>query len=690
MTNNILIENQYNRTSLFEKENVNYLVRVLKRFNTVPKVNNINIITSTTEPTIFQIIPNKSIIIGSAFLNQPVLALVYLRYGIEWQLWYKALNSDKKDTVLCDIAALEVTRIFYKLLPKDDKEKLETLDYFLINLIKKETDVTTECALQHEGLQSFHGMKTVENNCKESWKAIIENLAKPTEYLLMAGGDLRLNIDEIELLNKYGCRPFPRPDAFTFASSTASSVSNFAFDKTDKVRSILINNSLKNGFKKATIDFSELLKDNLRKIFKLNEECEIIFSPSGTDSSLQIAAITQIMSDKDITHILVASDETGSGVASALKGCHFENTTALNFPVKKGDRIEGFRDVDLIKIPFRDENGDLKSSSQLDQEVFDAVSKTSELGRHVVLHTMDQSKLGYQSPSDKFIKKLNSLKKLSLQIIVDGSQLRLDPKDIQNYLSKGYIVTITGSKYFTGPPYCGALILPENVTKVISSAKTILPKGLTQYYNHSDWPTSWSCSSELSDGYNYGSYMRWNAAIVEMDRYYKTPILYRNMGIEMFCNFVEDSIKDADFLVPIYGDETKTNTYYSKEFGIRNIRTIFPFFILKNNEALSVDNVKKLYTLLNSDLSDKFADSSIEIIRLAAQKCHIGQAVEVKYSNNIESAVLRMSLGARVISESWVNRDISLFFRNIELQMNQITIIIKKIELIINTPDLLS
>jgi hypothetical protein len=46
----------------------------------------------------------------------------------------------------------------------------------------------------------------------------------------MAGGDLRLNIDEIHLLNKYGCRPF-RPEAFTFASSTASSVSNFAFDK---------------------------------------------------------------------------------------------------------------------------------------------------------------------------------------------------------------------------------------------------------------------------------------------------------------------------------------------------------------------------------------------------------------------------------------------------------------------------
>jgi hypothetical protein len=32
--------------------------------------------------------------------------------------------------------------------------------------------------------------------------------------------------------------------------------------------------------------------------------------------------------------------------------------------------------------------------------------------------------------------------------------------------------------------------------------------------------------------------------------------------------------------------------------------------------------------------------------------------VNVKYTNDIESAILRISLGSRVISESWVNRDI--------------------------------
>mgnify|MGYP001817778769 FL=1 len=138
MANNKLIEDQYKRTSLFEKENVNYLVRVLKRFNTVPKINSINIITSNSEPDLFKIVHNKSIKIGSAFLDKPVLALIYLRYGIEWQLWYKALGDEKSDIVLCDLAALKVTRIFYELLPKEDKEKLENIDFFLVNLINKD------------------------------------------------------------------------------------------------------------------------------------------------------------------------------------------------------------------------------------------------------------------------------------------------------------------------------------------------------------------------------------------------------------------------------------------------------------------------------------------------------------------------------------------------------------------------
>jgi hypothetical protein len=48
---------------------------------------------------------------------------------------------------------------------------------------------------------------------------------------------------------------FQDQEAFTFASSTTSSVSNFVLSKTDKVRSILIRNSLKTDLRALQMNF---------------------------------------------------------------------------------------------------------------------------------------------------------------------------------------------------------------------------------------------------------------------------------------------------------------------------------------------------------------------------------------------------------------------------------------------------
>ena len=136
MIKNLPIEDQYNRTSLFKTENVNELIRILTRFGTIPKINSINIITSNDEPDLFKIIPGKSIKIGANFLNNPIVALIYLRYGIEWQIWYRGLGKNKSHPILCDIAALQVTHIFFNLLPKEDKIKLKESNHFLAEFIQ--------------------------------------------------------------------------------------------------------------------------------------------------------------------------------------------------------------------------------------------------------------------------------------------------------------------------------------------------------------------------------------------------------------------------------------------------------------------------------------------------------------------------------------------------------------------------
>jgi hypothetical protein len=88
--------------------------------------------------------------------------------------------------------------------------------------------------------------------------------------------------------------------------------------------------------------------------------------------------------------------------------------------------------------------------------------------------------------------------------------------------------------------------------------------------------------------------MRWNAAVVEMDRYFKTPVLYRNMGIEMFCNFVEESIHEAAFYNLSMAMKLRPRATTVKNSELE-ISAIFPFFILLNNEPLTVDKVKTLY-----------------------------------------------------------------------------------------------
>ena len=65
-------------------------------------------------------------------------------------------------------------------------------------------------------------------------------LAAPVEVLLTTGGDTRLAVDPETGLNCYGCSPRPRPDAITFASTTATSISDGAFAAVEGLRRRLI------------------------------------------------------------------------------------------------------------------------------------------------------------------------------------------------------------------------------------------------------------------------------------------------------------------------------------------------------------------------------------------------------------------------------------------------------------------
>ena len=91
----------------------------------------------------------------------------------------------------------------------------------------------------------------------------------PLPHLLAAGGDTRLHLDPASRLNFYGCRPYPRPEAFTFASSTATSISERAYAAAEAARDDLIRAGLHHGLDRAVTSLVESLRHELAGLLGL-------------------------------------------------------------------------------------------------------------------------------------------------------------------------------------------------------------------------------------------------------------------------------------------------------------------------------------------------------------------------------------------------------------------------------------
>ncbi len=677
---------------LHEKDNQHtsartQLVRILSRSSTLPKVDDIFIRIDPTGEKAVNIEPGKTVSIGAWYLSHPVAALLCLRYALEWQIWYKSQPRNAIDPRICDMAACRVAAKFFGLIPGIDKDCIDYIPPELAeNIMLFAGDAPFQDAVEkinYDKLRTFHGIATPQKAIHKPFLKIVNYLAYPIEYLMMSGGDQRLKVDPETLLNKYGCRPFPRPEAFSFASSTASSISNTAYSRTQFKRKELIRESFKHKLPQMAAHFEDEIVSSLRNQLSIPGNTEVILTPSGTDVSLLVAALSQAIYEKEIVHILVASNETGSGVPLALNGCHFSDTTAQGIEVNKGEEVQGFRNAEVVGIPLRDEQGHLRSISEVDEEVIETIEKALKAGKQAVLHAINQSKLGYSSPSDEYLMKIKEKYGESVLALIDNSQLRMDPEDINNYLEQGFLMTITGSKFFTGPPFNGALLIPGKLAEKWSKVERHLPEGIKAYFYKEALP-EWPLAAGLESGINLGHVMRWYASTVEIERYYKTPLSLRYLGIELFCDHVSKSIAEADFLEPLSGRKAPTGNEIDP-MSMKDRKTIFPFFVKRNGKVLNKEELDELYRNLNRDLSKKYENESDDIKRLAAQCCHIGQPVATSYKDGSPSAVVRINLGARVVSESWKNRDSSIFFRAIEEEMIQVDIIIRKIQLAISS-----
>ena len=472
-----------------------------------------------------------------------------------------------------------------------------------------------------------------------------------TESLLIQNADTRLVLNPDTGLNRYGCSPKPRKQIYSFSTSTGTSVSKSAFKEIELWHQKLFHACVKDDSNVPIESFIRELEQSILDVLSLDQDkVEIFLSSSGTDAQLQVSSVVSSLKQGKWISVVVGSEQTGSGTPYSTRECHFDEKTSLDISVNKGQNIEGSDNIEFFGIEFTDKNGCLKSLDQVDQEIQHQVEDLISQGYNILLHVMDQSKYGCTAPSDSILDLLREKYNERLYVIIDACQLRLDSIDLMNYINHGDIVLITGSKFFGGPAFSGATLYPKDFQNNLLKKNNTLPVGLVDYMSEFELKSWKRLLPKYKSYIPIGMYLRWYGALFEMKRYYDIPKEERIHALGVFGKGIYDLISNNKNLHLVIKAEDKwwnRQTYKGDELS--GNRTIFPFFVYNSNgKFLSQDQVKKLYELLNTDISDYpgLQDSDKE---LASIYCHIGQPVKI---DQLKTSVLRISIGARNIIET--------------------------------------
>lgn len=487
----------------------------------------------------------------------------------------------------------------------------------------------------------------------EARLAAIWPLLGPAEWLMERGGDARLRVDPQTGLNGYGCSHRPRPWAITYASSTASSVSERGYAGAEAARKHWLIAALQSGNDPVAVLAMDArrVRQRIAECFAVPPDGDVILAASGTDCELFMVALAQLACpDAPVTNILLAPEETGSGVPLAASGRHFAMDTARGVAVTKGATLRGYRpDTILVAVPVRAGDGAMRSEAAI---VADCRAAIAAAPGYCLLHLLDVSKTGVQAPSPDNLPALLACRPGAMTIVVDACQTRISTRQIRAYLDAGCVVLVTGSKFFTGPPFAGAILLPgmhkrgqaePSPGRLLRPARN-LPAGLHDYTARPEWPES-EATASLPPGANPGLLMRWHAALAEIEAFQQVPDARCDQILRLFTQQVRAAILANPSLMLIDPPPLRRGT------GWDTIATLLCFALRDTDTGALLDMAaaRQVYAWLNADLSTALALDTADR-HLARRFCHLGQPAPLPGLNGATIGVLRLSAGARLVS----------------------------------------
>jgi hypothetical protein len=484
-------------------------------------------------------------------------------------------------------------------------------------------------------------------------------LATPIGRIVADAVGERARYDSRTGLNQYGASPLPRPEALPFSSSTASSLTPGAYRHLRKLHGELSCATELRGPGSAMATAITQLKQQLLGLCGVEgkDGTEVVLTHSGTEAELFILQLLRMHRDRPAAVILISPEETGSGVVDAVLGRHPDAETPFGGAVRKGSPIDGCLrlESELTIVAVRDPKGKVRSPESIDAEITEHVARLVAAGKHCILHVLDCSKTGLIAPTQRAALSLKAEFAPHLDVVVDACQMRIATERLVRYLDAGCPVLITGSKFYSAPAFCGAVLVPLPLSQEFGHLPP-LPVGFAAYTSRAYWPHNWHRLREsLPHRAAQGLVYRWQAALFEMERFAAIPAAIRARIVGELAHLVAESLGRASRIVPLADGRARGRTAGLPRSWDRT-PTLFPFLALAPGSSgvplpMSPDGTRQVHRLLNVDLCRRAgARVSAEDRRVLATPCHLGQPVILPRDGESPLAVLRLAIGAPMVS----------------------------------------
>jgi len=472
------------------------------------------------------------------------------------------------------------------------------------------------------------------------------------------GGDARIALDPDSGLNKYGCSPSPDPDGAAFGSATASVISTAGLAAANHLRHRLL---LASGAEPRAVTYAREINRIRRELVQWCgvadlRGLDVVFAASGTDIHLISAQLAGSAESMPTLAVMVDAAETGNCVPAALASHHFSTRSALGDTVVEGASIAGGGAIEVVTVPIRLANGFARQAADVDAEVESLVTKAAAVGQRVLLILVDVSKTGLIAPSPACVSALYRRLPDTVGVLVDACQFRIAPSTLRAYLTHGFMVALTGSKFVTGPAFSGALLIPSAIAQRLHGRP--LPRALQAYSARADWPQSWAAAGFLDNIANFGLLLRWEAALQELRALRAVPEAAVARFLQAFARAVQNRLASDPLFEPLPLPPLDRRPFIAPTTSWDHIPTIFPFLLYHadtraGKTPLTREETLRVYRLLQTDLAGQSNLNRTTLTGgIATLRCQLGQPVACGNRDGTPLSALRLCASARLIVEA--------------------------------------